>query len=153
MFSSSGSNQTVNVSIKLVDGSMLHGELKAGMTPGLEGILSKDAPFLEFLSKEGQRKFISKHQVAYVEQVEQLRKLSIVARASDHTNAHDVLGLQPGCNFEDAKIAYHEMAKMYHPDVVAGANLPPEVTRYMNDMFRQINSAFAQVKAEIASAA
>ncbi len=49
--------------------------------------------------------------------------------------------------------AYLRLAKTYHPDRVAGANLPDEVTDYMNRQARRINAAYAMLESTIRSAA
>lgn len=144
-------SKTTEVSVRMLDGATLRGGLlQTQGTTSLEGILSKDTPFLEFVSKDGQRKFISKHQIAYVEPVEPLRKPVLVnPKDSRYTDAFSMLGVQKNCSFDEAKNAFHRLAKQYHPDNYSGLDLPEEVRRYVNDMFRQINTAFTEVRAEI----
>lgn len=148
------SNKTLEVSVRMLDGATIRGSISQGQATSLEGVLSKDTPFLEFISKDGQRKFIAKHQIAYVEPVEPLRK-PVLANLNDprYTDAFTILGLDKNCTFTDAKIAFHNKAKQYHPDTYSGIDLPPEVARYVNDMFRQINTAFTELRAELNSAA
>lgn len=152
MFDNSSAN--IEVSVRMLDGATIRGSLTKGQAPSLEGVLSKETPFLEFLSKDGQRKFLSKHQIAYVEPVEPLRK-PVLVNMNDprYTDAYTILGLQKGCTFTEAKIAFHEKAKQYHPDTYSGITLPVEVERYVNDMFRQINTAFTELRSEINTAA
>lgn len=144
------STQLIEVSVRMLDGAIIRGTLSAGQGATLEGILSREAPFLEFVSREGQRKFVAKHQIAYVEPVEPLRK-PILANINDsrYTDAYAILGLEKGCSFDEAKSAFHNKAKQYHPDNYAGQDLPDEVSRYINDMFRQINTAFTELRAEL----
>ena len=148
------SSKTVEVSIRMLDGAVIRGSLSKGQSGSLEGVLSKETPFLEFVSKDGQRKFLAKHQIAYVEPVEPLRK-PVLASMNDprYTDAYTILGLQKGCTFSDAKMAFHEKAKQYHPDNYSGIELPEEVSRYVNDMFRQINTAFTELRSDLNSAA
>lgn len=148
-------DKTIEVSIRMLDGATVRGTLSRGNNNStLEGILSRESPFLEFVSKQGQRKFVSKHQVAYVEPVEPLRKPVLVSPAdSRYADAFSILGLRRGCSFDQAKAAFHAKAKLYHPDSHSGSNLPPEVARYLAEMFKQINTAFTEVRSEFQSAA
>lgn len=148
------SENRFEVSIRMLDGATLRGSLAKGHTSGLEAILSKETAFLEFLSKDGQRKFLSKHQIAYVEPVEPLRK-PVLASTKDpnFVDAFTLMGLHRSCSMEEAKAAYHLLAKRYHPDRYSGVELPEEVQRYVNQMFKQINTAFTEVKAELQPAA
>ncbi|MDJ0614791.1 MAG: J domain-containing protein [Rhizobiaceae bacterium] len=152
MFDSS--NPPIEVSVRMLDGAVIRGHLSKGQSAGLEGVLSKDTPFLEFISKDGQRKFLSKHQIAYVEPVERLRVPALRPEIDPRVaTARKILGLHDGCTFNDAKVAFHNKAKQYHPDNYSGIELPPEVEKYINEMFRQINTAFTELRAELNQAA
>ena len=149
------SAKTIEVSVRMLDGAVIRGSLLQGQSANsLEGVLSKETPFLEFVSKDGQRKFIAKHQIAYVEPVEPLIKPILASQKdSRYTDAFSMLGVQKNCTFDEAKLAYHQLAKQYHPDNYSGMTLPSEVERYVTDMFRQINTAFTEVRAELQNAA
>lgn len=140
-------SKTMEVSIRMLDEAVIRGSLIPGQNTTIEGVLSKETPFLEFLSRDGQRKFISKHQIAYIEPVEPLRK-PILSNPNDgrFVDAFTLLGVRKDCSFDEAKEAYHRLAKLYHPDSHSGQALPEEVARYMADMFRQINTAFTEVR-------
>ncbi|MEZ5790396.1 MAG: J domain-containing protein [Nitratireductor sp.] len=147
MFSNSSKN--IDVSIRMLDGAVIRGAILQGHASSLEGVLSKETPFLEFVSRDGQRKFIAKHQIAYVEPVEPLRKPVLVSPSDPrYVDCYGILGLERGCSFDAAKEAYHRLAKQYHPDSYSGLALPAEVERYLTDMFRQINTAFTEVRSE-----
>ena len=149
------SRKTIEVSIRMLDGARIRGSLSRGnANSSLEDILSRETVFLEFASKYGQVKFISKHQIAYVEPAEPLRKPVLVSPQDPrYADAFQLLGVTRGCTFEQAKAAYHEKAKLYHPDSHSGTKLTPEVERYMTAMFRQINTAFTKIRSEFQSAA
>ncbi|MEM6900674.1 MAG: J domain-containing protein [Pseudomonadota bacterium] len=147
MFSSASDG--IEVSIRMLDGATLRGVLSPSMTGTLESVLSKETPFLEFVSRNGQRKFLAKHQIAYVEPVEPLKKLVLAPKSTRFIDAFTLLGLERPCTLSDAKAAYHAKARLYHPDVFAGQVLPDEVLRYVTDMFRQVNTAFTEVRSEL----
>ncbi|MGL4490320.1 MAG: J domain-containing protein [Rhizobiaceae bacterium] len=152
MFGSSGTNY-LDVSVRMLDGAVLRGSFIAGATARLEGILGSESEFIEFISKQGQRKFLAKHQIAYIEPVEPLRMPALAPKDARYTDCYTILGLEQGCNFEQAKAAFHNLAKTYHPDKYSGVELPTEVSRYMTDMFRQVNAAFTEIRSEIQAAA
>jgi len=90
------------------------------------------------------------HQIAYVEPVEPLRNPVLRQQMDPRVaTARKILGLHDGCTFTDAKIAFHQKAKQYHPDNYSGMELPEEVSKYINDMFRQINTAFTELRSEL----
>ena len=152
MFEKTTSN--FEVSVRMLDGATIRGTLSKGQSSTLEGILSKETAFLEFVSKDGQRKFISKHQIAYVEPVEPLKRPYLVSpKDPRYVDAFSLLGINKDCTFDEAKQVYHRLAKEYHPDNYAGISLPKEVETYVTEMFRQINTAFTEVRAELQSTA
>ena len=67
------------------------------------------------------------------------------ARLSDPDgfNPHVVLGLTAGASREEVRQAYFTLAKAYHPDRYATAELPEEVRDYLAAMARRINAAHA----------
>ena len=102
--------------------------------------------FVEFVSHDGRRAFISKSQLAAVEPVEALRKPVLEARKPGTATCHELLGVAETCSFDEARDAYHRLVKMYHPDLCANSHLPKEVIRYATDMFSQISTAWAEIK-------
>lgn len=149
----SNTDKTIDVSIRMLDQAVIRGSLLKGSNATIESVLSKETPFLEFISKDGQRKFISKHQIAYVEPVEPLKKPVLKPVDPRFVDAFTLLGVPKSCTLQDAKLAYHAKAKTYHPDAFSGQILPEEIERYITDMFRQINTAFTEVRSELTAAA
>lgn len=137
---------TIDVSVKLVDGTLLRGSLVAGITGQLENTLNRDTPFIEFLGQDGRRVFLAKQQIASVEPLEPLRKPQLGGRKGAGASALEVLGLDEGCSFDEVKSVYHRIVKSYHPDLYAGAHFPPEIVRYATDMFTQASAAFAEIR-------
>jgi DnaJ-domain-containing protein 1 len=152
MFGSSEA-KVIEVSVRMLDGATLRGSFIAGATARLEGVLGSESQFIEFISKEGQRKFLSKQQIAYIEPVEPLKMPLLAPKDARYTDCYAILGIERGCSFEQAKTAFHDMAKTYHPDKYAGVSLPAEVSRYLTEMFRQVNSAFTEIRSETKAAA
>jgi hypothetical protein len=144
----------IDVTIRLLDGSLIRGKLTAGLTASLDAALNKETPFLEFTSLDGQRKYISKGQVAFVEPIEALKKPQLAEpNKKQIQTAYEILGLKQGCSYDEARAAFHAQAKLYHPDRFSTVELPEEVTTYLNEMFRQTNTAFTELRALLQAAA
>ena len=62
-------------------------------------------------------------------------------RDADGFDPFVVLGIAPGADKEEIRRAYVGLAKNYHPDRYATAELPDEVRSYLADMARRINAA------------
>ena len=57
-----------------------------------------------------------------------------------------MLGVTPGATREEIRQAYLALAKVYHPDRYATAELPTEVIEYLFAMARRINAAHAALR-------
>lgn len=152
MFSSTA--KTIEVAVHTLDGATMRVSLVQSKAhshaQSIESILASGTPFLEFISSDGQRKFLAKHQIACVEPVEPLRKPALTPPGDPRfVDAFVLMGLDRNCTFEQAKDAYHRLAKSYHPDSYSGMGLPKEVERYLADMFKQINAAFTEVRGHL----
>lgn len=139
--------KTAEVSLRMFDENMLQGNIILGQSTTLEGVLSRDVAFLEFESDDGERQFIAKNKIVSINPKKPLKK-PVLARPfnMNDADAFTILGVARDCSLSEAKNAYHELVKLYHPDIYAGQTLPPEVERYMTDMFRQITSAFSKIR-------
>jgi DnaJ like chaperone protein len=54
-----------------------------------------------------------------------------------------VLGLVPGANFDQVRVAYKDLVRRYHPDLLKSQKLPLESMKLAEDMLKAINSAYA----------
>ncbi len=138
--------QDVPVSIRMFDGTTVCGKIRGGLVADLEKALNRDASFLEFLSADGQKKYLAKSQIAYVEPMEPLKQPRLQPRFSNDADPYMLLGIPHGSDFDTAKAAYRDLAKKYHPDRFSGLDLPDEISRYATDMFRQINNALTHIR-------
>jgi hypothetical protein len=142
----------VAVSLRLTDGTLLNGFVNCGLTGKLESVLSAENAFVEYTSKDGQKRFIARHQIASVEPMENMRAPTLRASEVDSMDAYATLGIFRGASLDQAKDAYHRLSKMYHPDRWSGPDVPREMAAYASDKFRQINAAFTAVRGEISEA-
>ena len=63
-------------------------------------------------------------------------------------NAYHILGAAPDASDDDIKHRYRTLVKEYHPDRIASKGLPEEFTRFAQDKFREIQSAYEAIKKE-----
>jgi hypothetical protein len=78
------------------------------------------------------------------EPVEQGDRRSSTPTRPNPKPAYEVLGVQPNASLEEIKQAYYRMAKMNHPDRVAG--LAPEFKELATRRIREINTAYREMR-------
>ena len=139
----------VPVEVVLADGTLIKGKLLVSAGKTLADALNGTAAFIEFEPYGGERSFLAKGQLASVQLVGVPRAANLASRTRDQDsfNPHAILGI--GCNagWEEVRQAYHKLAKSYHPDRYASAELPAEVQDYLAAMARRVNAAYAALEA------
>ncbi len=145
----SNSSDTIEVTITMVDGKTMTGRLSMGTSSTIQGVLAYNAPFLEIVTKDGQKRFVSKQAIAILEPVEKLKTPVLDPRTGQNCDPYQVLKVAKGSDFQVVRHTYLELAKQYHPDTYAKVELPREVAQYIGDMFRQINAAFVEIKQDM----
>jgi hypothetical protein len=138
----------VPVEITLADGSLAKGKLHAAMGKTVADALNGTGGFIEFEPYGGEKSLIAKAQVAAVKPVgvPKAPRLDIRLKDADGFDPHAVLGVAQGAGREEVRQAYVALAKAYHPDRYATAQLPPEVGEYLSAMARRINAAHAALE-------
>jgi hypothetical protein len=59
-------------------------------------------------------------------------------------SAYEILGIAVGASAEEIVSAYHQMAKMYHPDRLV--HLAPEFVALAEERMKEINAAYEELK-------
>ncbi len=139
----------VPVEVAVDDGRSLRGKFLVPQGRGLFEILNGAGAFLEFEPYGGDRIMLAKSSLKSVKMVN-VPAAGQLARRANEFDAFDpfsVLGVKPGAPWDDVRQAYHRLAKIYHPDRYANAELPPEVSDYLAVTVRRINAAFAALEA------
>jgi hypothetical protein len=138
----------VPAEVTLADGRVLAGRLIASTSRTPIEMLNGAGAFLEFEPYGGERQFLAKASLAAVRlvAVPASENLAQRVRDADGFDPHQTLGVRRDASVEDVRRAYHEMAKAYHPDRYATAELPAEVKTYLATMARRINTAFALIE-------
>ena len=138
------------VEAAFVDGTVVRGKLLVPTTKTMSDVLNGPGTFLEFEPYGGERTYIAKAQVASIKLlgVPKLPNLNVRLRDLDGFDPFAVLGVAPGATKDEIRQAYFALAKSYHPDRYATAELPTEVIEYLFAMARRINAAHAALNVE-----
>ena len=64
----------------------------------------------------------------------------------DNVNHYEILGVSEGATKEEIKSAFRKLSKLYHPDVYAAKNLPPEIIKDFEEKLAKINDAYSVLK-------
>ena len=134
----------VSVEITLEDGQRLQGKLVVPPGRVLTEVLNGGLAFVEFQPVDGEPMFIAKTALQWVKplNVPSAPKLTIANEDTGVFNPSAILGIAPAASREQVREAYLHLAKTYHPDRYATAELPPEVREYLAAMARRINAAY-----------
>jgi curved DNA-binding protein CbpA len=94
---------------------------------------------------------VAKSSILRVELVEvpKASQMNLQRRATDRDrfDPWNVLGLAQGADGEAIRQAYHAKIRAYHPDRLAGLDLPKEMKDYAAAMVVRINLAYEQIGA------
>ncbi len=150
MFRRSSDGIAVPVTLRTNDGALLVGTINCGMSGKLENLLSSEVTFIEFVSKDGQQRFIAHHQIASIEPLASVSEPSLpsVSESTDN-EAFAVLGIKFDDTLQAAMTAFQEQLKLYNPEKWTGQGIPFEFSRYAAQKTRQLNMAFTIVRAEL----
>ena len=139
----------VPVEIAFADGAAAKGKMLVPVGKTVADALNGAGSFIEFEPYGGDKSYLAKAQLASVRLVGVPKVPNLEARLADPDgfDPHRVLGLSLGAGREELRAAYFALAKAYHPDRYATAELPAEVRAYLAAMARRINAAHAALEA------
>ncbi len=140
---SSGREGPVDVEITLGDGQRLSGRFVLPPGRSLPEVLNGVATFIEFQPHDGERTFVAKSALHRVTPSNVPSTPDLWAGPSQGAgfDPYAVLGVEKDATREHVRDAYLKLAKLYHPDRYATADLPREVRDYLAVMVRRINAA------------
>lgn len=138
----------ISAEITLDDGRILKGRFAIPLSRTVYDVLNGPGGFVEFEPFEGERQLLAKGTLRAVRLLNppKLADLGRRLRDLDGFDPHSVLGVKAGAAWDDVRGAYHRLAKSYHPDRYANAELPDEVRDYLASMARRVNSAYAALE-------
>lgn len=139
---------TVPVTLKRTSGEVARGRIVLSFQSTLDDVLNGSASFIEFHPYGEDKVFIAKSEIASIEASNVPRPSDVNVRlhnTNESVDPYDVLGVPRGAALSQVKKAYHRLAKLYHPDRYANAELPDEVSVYLAGMARRVNAAYASI--------
>jgi hypothetical protein len=138
---------TIPVQISTATGESLRGHIKANIAGKLVDFLNRETGFLEFIGADGKAIILSKAAVRSVAVIEQPKtdQLSRRMKLQDTLDPYSVLGISHGANAEEVRNAYRHGARLYHPDNLAGVQVPNEVLEYITAMFMRLTKAYREI--------
>jgi len=135
------------VEVILADGTQVKGKILVAVGKTLTDVLNSSAGFVEFEPYGGERAYLAKGQVVSIKLVGVPKAATLEGpRSSDAFDPHAILGLPQNAEWDQVRAAYHRLAKLYHPDRYANADLPGEVSDYLSAMVRRVNAAYAALE-------
>jgi hypothetical protein len=139
------------VEITLEGGETLKGKFVAPPGRTLMELLNTGTPFVEFEPFGGERTFLAKAGFRLIKSLNMPPNPTLKTGGKDFDgfDPHAVLGIAAGAGKEEIHRAYLHLAKTYHPDRYAAAELPPEVIEYLAAMSRRINAAHDTLEAAL----
>lgn len=140
----------LDVTIKMVDGTIVSGKIGAGLSAGLFAAINKDQPFIEIVDTQGVKRCLGQAHIISVEITQPFKKTEMPAiTTASAQSAFSMLGLQPGCTSAEAQQRYHLMIKKYHPDKFRSVELPYEISSYLDSMTQELSIAYKIVSQEL----
>ncbi len=138
----------VPVTLKRTSGTVERGRIVLPFHKTLDDVLNGPATFVEFHPYGAEKIFIAKSEILAVDPNNVPKPSDVNVKlhsTNDVMDPYDVLGIPRGASLAEVKKAYHKLAKLYHPDRYANAELPDEVTVYLAGMARRVNAAYATI--------
>ncbi|CAN5311967.1 hypothetical protein BH10PSE7_BH10PSE7_21210 [soil metagenome] len=150
--SSSSENYRVKVavSLTLASGAVLNGHILTGMSGKLRETLNGPNEFIEFEGRAGNVIFLGKSLLQSVAAIDTPRTDQLTRHQSsdEAMDPRRVLGIPETAGHDEIRAAYWSKARLYHPDNLAGKNMPPEVADYMKSMFIIVTRAYEEISAQ-----
>lgn len=138
----------VPVTLKRTTGEVERGRIILPFQMTLDDVLNGSTAFIEFHPYGSDKSFISKAEIASIDASNVPKPSDVNIRlhnTNESVDPYDVLGVPRGAAMAQVKKAYHKLAKLYHPDRYANAELPEEVSVYLAGMARRVNAAYASI--------
>ncbi|MFV0369847.1 MAG: DnaJ family molecular chaperone [Hyphomicrobiaceae bacterium] len=130
--------------LTLDDMSVLKGDLMMPATRPVHEVLNGPGVFVEFRPYGKEPQLLAKSAIRGIcfIKAQTTGQLSRTINEKENFDPFRTLGLSRSASHADVHKAYVTLAKTYHPDRFANADLPNEVRDYLAAKARQINLAF-----------
>ena len=147
-------SDTISVELQMVDGSNRRGALLISRDKSLREFFNAPGEaFVDFDCKRDGSVVLAKSAIRAI-RADDLKKkddqakidaLSARKAELENLDPYKFLGVATSVDSDGLHKAYIAMARTYHPDRFADANLPPEVLDYLNAMARRINGVYEEL--------
>lgn len=134
----------VPAELTLDDHSVLKGDLMMPAARPVHEVLNGPNVFVEFRTYGNDCQLLAKSSIRGIRFVKApgAGQLRAASRSEESFDPHQTLGVPSNATHDQIHKAYVALAKAYHPDRYATADLPGEVRDYLAAMARRINLAF-----------
>jgi preprotein translocase subunit Sec63 len=138
----------VAVTVTLGSGDVLNGHVFLGTAQKLRDLLNNPDMFIDFEKRDNAVTMIAKRAIATISAIDLPRTDHLLRRSNSSAtfDPYHTLGVDPGANPGEVRAAYLAKARLYHPDKIAGKDVPREVDDYMNAMFIRIQKAYDELE-------
>jgi hypothetical protein len=141
----------INIILQTTDNARLTGRIVVPRNRGLGEVMNGPNPFVDFETADGDRLLLAKAAIKSVRSLHAGRPVDLQQRIKDAAgfDPRAILGVAPTATRGEVRQAYLTLAKIYHPDRYASAELPDEVREYLSAMARRINAAYAVLQPQV----
>jgi hypothetical protein len=151
MFETAKQTARTLIALTYTDGRKETVSVRLGLTAKLADALNGGDAFLDVINAADRQYFVAKTSILRVELVDvpKTSQMNMQRRAGDRDrfDPWEILGIAEGTPAEAIRSAYHAKIKAYHPDRLAGLDLPKEMKDYAAAMVVRINLAYEQIGA------
>ena len=130
------------VIVTLLGGEELSGYVRIAAGARLADLLNGASGFIEFEPRDGGDVLLNRNAIASIAMLAVPRSDQLSRVEQGSFDPYAVLGVERGASTEALKEAYRSLARIYHPDRFASADLPSEMQAYANAMLARINVAY-----------
>jgi preprotein translocase subunit Sec63 len=140
--------QRIAVTLTLHSGDVVNGHVFLGPSQKLRDYLNNPDQFIDFERRDNSLMLVAKRAIATISAIDLPRTDHLLRRAQNNGgfDPHQTLGVDRGANHGEVRAAYLAKARLYHPDKLAGKDVPKEVGDYMKAMFIRIQKAYDELE-------
>ncbi|MEM6615872.1 MAG: J domain-containing protein [Pseudomonadota bacterium] len=147
-------HRDVHVDITRSDGSTETVRVAIPKAAELSDYFNRPEMFLKTEAADGTVTFLAKSDIRAIvpRDVQTAQHLHHAGRVAEKFDPYDMLGVMRGADQMTVHAAYQAKVKAYHPDRLAGLQLPNEMVSYANAMLTRINAAYAEIRSSLRAA-
>jgi hypothetical protein len=142
--------KAVKVLLETADGKTIEAELMIFHGDSVTEVMNGRAEFLELHDSSGKSSLVAKSFIRRIfpkaDEEQERRENTDLTKLRLHANdPYLVLDVPSQASDEDVRLAYHKLARAYHPDKLAALDLPPAIRDYGEEILKKINAAYEMI--------